>query len=135
QSASAIPGRRGLSDRRSAVILSSSSFRASACAQPPARPGALQRTAGPRQSSLFLRSKARSCFKMCGMWTIHPRAERVAVLIPILYRRPGDDEWMKAKVVNLSQSGVLFGPTGLDPGAEVEVILSPPAHVTSLATG
>jgi hypothetical protein len=72
---------------------------------------------------------------MGAMWTIHPRAERVTVPIPILYRRPGDDDWMNAKVVNLSQSGVLFGPTGLEPGAEVEVILSPPAHVTSLATG
>jgi len=42
---------------------------------------------------------------------------------------------MNARVVNLSQSGVLFGPTGLETGAAVEVILSPPAHVTSLATG
>ena len=37
---------------------------------------------------------------------------------------------MNAKVVNLSESGVLFGPTGLEPGAEVEVIMSPPAQVT-----
>ena len=69
------------------------------------------------------------------MWTIHPRAERVAVPIPILYRRPGDDDWMNARVVNLSESGVLFGPTGLEPGASVEVMLSPPAHIASLATG
>jgi len=69
------------------------------------------------------------------MWTILPRAERVALAIPILYRRPGDDEWTNAKVVNLSESGVLFGPTGLEPGAQVEVLLSPPAHVASLATG
>jgi PilZ domain len=72
---------------------------------------------------------------MCGMWTIHPRAERIAIPIPILYRRPGDDDWMNAKVVNLSQSGVLFGPTGLEPGSQVEVMLSPPALVGALATG
>ena len=69
------------------------------------------------------------------MWTIQPRAERVAVAIPILYRRAGDDDWMNARVVNLSESGVLFGPTGLEPGAPVEVMLSPPAHIASLATG
>jgi hypothetical protein len=69
------------------------------------------------------------------MWTIQPRAERVAVPISILYRRPGDDDWTNAKVVNLSESGVLFGPTGLEPGSAVEVMLSPPAHIASLATG
>ena len=42
---------------------------------------------------------------------------------------------MNAKVVNLSQSGVLFGPTGLEPGSAIEVLLSPPSHVASLATG
>ena len=69
------------------------------------------------------------------MWTIHPRAERVSVPIPILYRRPGEDDWTNANVVNLSQSGVLFGPTGLEPGVDVEVMLSPPAHIACLATG
>jgi hypothetical protein len=69
------------------------------------------------------------------MWTIRPRAERVAVPIPILYRRAGDDDWMNAKVVNLSESGVLFGPTGLEAGSAVEVMLSPPAHIASLAAG
>ena len=69
------------------------------------------------------------------MWTIVPRATRVSTVIPILYRRPGDDEWVQAMVVNVSESGVLFGPTGLVAGAAVEVILSPPANAASLATG
>ena len=37
--------------------------------------------------------------------------------------------------MNLSESGVLFGPAELQPGAEVEVILSPPIQVGSMATG
>ncbi len=37
--------------------------------------------------------------------------------------------------MNLSESGVLFGPAALQPGAQVEVILSPPIQVGSMATG
>ena len=36
---------------------------------------------------------------------------------------------------NLSELGVLFGPAELQPGAEVEVILSPPIQVGSMAKG
>jgi hypothetical protein len=66
---------------------------------------------------------------------IVPRAERVLLPIPIFYRRTHDAEWVPAKVVNLSESGVLFGPTELEAGAAVEVILSPPIQVGTLATG
>ena len=69
------------------------------------------------------------------MWQITPRAQRFVASIPILYRRPGEEEWLNAKVINVSESGVLFGPTALDAGATVEVLISPPSHVTSLATG
>ena len=40
-----------------------------------------------------------------------------------------------AHVVNLSASGVLFGPTDLETGATVEMILSPREPVASFATG
>ena len=40
-----------------------------------------------------------------------------------------------SRVVNLSESGALFGPTELTPGTSVEVILSPPMQVGSLPTG
>jgi hypothetical protein len=66
---------------------------------------------------------------------IVPRAQRVQLPIPILYRRPPDDQWFSAKVVNLSESGVLFGPTELQAGAAVEVMLSPPVQVGSFVTG
>ena len=63
------------------------------------------------------------------------RAERVELPIPITYHRSGDDHWLQAKVLNLSESGVLFGPADLEPGVIVEVILSPPVQVGSFATG
>jgi PilZ domain len=64
-----------------------------------------------------------------------PRANRVALGIPILYHRPGDDQWFHAKVVNLSESGVLFRPSELEPGTPVEIIFSPPMQVGALAPG
>jgi hypothetical protein len=52
-----------------------------------------------------------------------------------MYHRPGDDHWFQASVVNLSASGVLFGPSELEPGAAVEVILEPPIQVNGFANG
>ena len=57
--------------------------------------------------------------------TLVQRSERVAFPIPIQYRRPGDATWSSSTVVNLSDSGVLFGPTQLEPGTFVELALSP----------
>ena len=69
------------------------------------------------------------------MLTITPRAARLSIPMLIMYRRSGDEDWLSGKVVNLSESGVLFGPTELQPGTSVEVLLSPPIQVGSLATG
>jgi hypothetical protein len=69
------------------------------------------------------------------MLTITPRAARLSIPMSIMYRRSGEEDWLSGKVVNLSESGVLFGPTELQPGASVEVLLSPPIQVGSLATG
>jgi hypothetical protein len=64
-----------------------------------------------------------------------PRASRIALSIPIAYRRVGDDHWFPSRVMNLSESGILFGPTELQPGAAVEVMVSPPVQIGSLAQG
>lgn len=64
-----------------------------------------------------------------------PRADRLPLRLPITYRAQGDEEWLLSRVVNLSESGVLFGPTGLSPGAVVEVIISPPVPVGARAPG
>jgi PilZ domain len=73
--------------------------------------------------------------KVQTMLTITPRAARVSMPIPIMFRRTGEEDWLAGKVVNLSESGVLFGPTELAPGTMVEVLLSPPVQVGSLTTG
>jgi hypothetical protein len=62
-----------------------------------------------------------------------PRSERVSFPIPIQYRRLGDSEWRTGVVVNLSDSGVLFEAAVLEPGAHVELALSPPIRVGWLA--
>ena len=67
--------------------------------------------------------------------TIVQRSERVAFPIPIQYRRPGDADWCSSTVVNLSDSGVLFGPTELAPGTFVELALSPPIRAGWLVPG
>ena len=69
------------------------------------------------------------------MLTIVPRADRIALPMPIMYRRTGEEDWFPSRVVNISESGVLFGPTELEPGVSVEVMLSPPIQVGSLAPG
>jgi len=66
---------------------------------------------------------------------VSSRSERVSFPIPIQYRRLGDQEWRSSTVVNLSDSGVLFGSTDLEPGTLVELALSPPIRVGWLANG
>ena len=48
---------------------------------------------------------------------------------------PVDGDWRQGRVVNLSESGVLFEPTVLRPGTTVEVIFVSPVQVGSLAPG
>ena len=69
------------------------------------------------------------------MYTLVPRAERLVLRIPIAYRAPGDDEWFQSRTLNISESGVLFGPTGLQPGALIEVMFSVPPSIGSIPTG
>jgi hypothetical protein len=66
---------------------------------------------------------------------IRPRAERVQIKIPVMYHQPGDDHWFHARIVNLSESGVLFEPSELPPGTNIEVMLSPPIQIGDLAPG
>ena len=68
-------------------------------------------------------------------FTLNPRSERLTMPFPIMYRIPGDDHWIHSRVLNISESGVLFGPTALDAGASVEVVLSPPRDIGTLVAG
>jgi hypothetical protein len=67
--------------------------------------------------------------------TTFPRASRMAIPIPITYRRAGDDHWFAGRVVNISETGVLFKPADLPVGTPIEVILSPPIALGSMAPG
>lgn len=66
---------------------------------------------------------------------ITPRARRIQLPIAIMYRRPDDYDWLSAKVMNLSESGALFGPSELVPGTAVEVLVSSPIQVGSFPMG
>ncbi len=69
------------------------------------------------------------------MVALVPRAERLTLSIPIAYRAPGDDTWFQSRIANISETGVLFGPTSLDPGAPVEVMFSAPVAIGNMAAG
>jgi hypothetical protein len=69
------------------------------------------------------------------MSTLFPRSERLAMPIPLTYRIPGDDHWTNSRVQNISDSGVLFGPTTLRPGTAVEVMFSTPTDIGKLGSG
>jgi hypothetical protein len=63
------------------------------------------------------------------------RSERLVLPIPITYRIAGDDHWIHSRVMNISDSGVLFGPTVLGAGTPLEVIFAAPVNIGSMASG
>ena len=63
------------------------------------------------------------------------RSERLALPIPITYRIAGDDHWIHSRVLNISDSGVLFGPAGVGPGTPLEVIFAAPVNIGTMASG
>ena len=67
--------------------------------------------------------------------TLNPRSERLEIPLAIMYRIAGDDHWIHSRVLNISESGILFAPTALNPGMPVEVLLSPPRDIGTLASG
>jgi len=69
------------------------------------------------------------------METNVPRAKRIVLTVPVAYRVAGEEEWFHGRMLNLSESGVMFGPTGLQRGKRVEVMFSTPIRVESIAPG
>jgi hypothetical protein len=64
-----------------------------------------------------------------------PRAKRLTLRAPIRYRLTDDEMWLEGRIVNLSESGVLFAPAALEPGRLIEVIFSTPVPIDSIAPG
>jgi hypothetical protein len=63
------------------------------------------------------------------------RAQRLLMSVQMSYRTPGDDEWLSGRVRNISESGVMFAPADLRVGQGIEVILSTPIPIQSIAAG
>ena len=63
------------------------------------------------------------------------RAQRLLMSVQISYRSPGDEEWLSGRVRNISESGVMFAPAELRVGQDIEVILSSPIRIQSIAAG
>ena len=57
-----------------------------------------------------------------------PRAERVSLTTPVRYRVAGESAWWTTQVVNVSESGILFGPASVSSGSQIELLFR--CHVT-----
>jgi hypothetical protein len=60
------------------------------------------------------------------------RADRVALPVSLTYRLADDEHWLQSRVANMSESGMLLGPTNLEPGTHVELHLASPIPLGSL---
>ena len=65
------------------------------------------------------------------------RAERMRVGIPVRYRVAGHEHWLDSRILDISDSGVLFGPAIVspEPGTRIEVMFSSPIPIGSMAPG
>ena len=64
-----------------------------------------------------------------------PRADRVAVAVPVRYRTAGDEEWVQGRSINMSESGLIFEPTELSPGARIDVIFALSMPIGAMLSG
>jgi hypothetical protein len=59
----------------------------------------------------------------------------MSIPVPITYRAAGDDQWLQGRILNVSESGVMFAPAAVEPGQSIEVIFSTPFQIQSIAPG
>jgi hypothetical protein len=64
-----------------------------------------------------------------------PRARRVTMTVPVRYRPVGGEYWLEGRMLNVSESGVLFAPSLVGVGIRVEVTFSMPINIASLGAG
>ena len=69
------------------------------------------------------------------MRTYVPRASRVDLDIPVRYRVANGTDWFHTTAVNMSESGILFGPTNVREGTEIEIIMVIPKSIDELPAG
>ena len=65
------------------------------------------------------------------------RAERMRVSFSMRYRVAGHEHWLDSRILNISDSGVLFGPAiaSPEPGTQVEVMFASPVPIGAMAPG
>lgn len=63
------------------------------------------------------------------------RAKRYVMPIPMTYRRTDDEHWFNGRVVNVSETGILFQPADLPIGASIEMIVALPVGIGSMGAG
>ena len=64
-----------------------------------------------------------------------PRARRLALPVAITYRLTDTDDWLQARVLNISESGMMFAPAAVEPGRAIEVIFATAVPIESLPQG
>jgi hypothetical protein len=64
-----------------------------------------------------------------------PRAQRLLLSVPVSYRHPASEDWLSGRIRNISESGVMFGPAELSVGDTIEMIVSTPIRIQSIAPG
>jgi hypothetical protein len=64
-----------------------------------------------------------------------PRAQRLLLSVPVSYRAIGDEAWQSGRVRNISESGVMFAPADVRVGQDIEMVLSTPIPIQSIAPG
>src|SRR5687768_5508065 len=92
----------------------------------------IQTLSKPRMNNHDDRDTGRSIVQRCAgfdpqyplMRTEVSRAKRLPLLVPISYRAAGDEPWLWGRIVNISESGVMFTPAAVEPGQSIEVIFS-----------
>ena len=55
--------------------------------------------------------------------------------VPIAYRTVDDGLWLQGRIVNVSESGVLFAPAAVETGQAIQVIFTAPGPIQSIAPG
>jgi hypothetical protein len=59
----------------------------------------------------------------------------MSVTMPVRYRVAGESAWWTTQVVNVSESGILFGPASISSGTQIELLFRCHVSIGSLIPG
>ena len=69
------------------------------------------------------------------VWEASGRSRRITLTVDIAYRFAGEHTWFHGRILNVSDSGVLFAPTNLEAGRQIEVSFDTPIVIGSIPPG